>query len=437
MRVLYNDNEPEAVAWLWQLMSHGEIPVGVVDERSICDIDSLDGRDECHLFAGIGGWPLALRWAGWPSDLGVWTGSCPCPPFSSAGRKKCAGCGKQGTLAFYRGPESCIQFFGCWECGYLDERHLWPEMFRLIRQHRPPVIFGEQVASKDGLYWLAGVRADLESCGYAVGGFDLPAAGVGAPHIRQRLFWVAESDGKSSERVSGGLHPPQEAVNGARVSEHGPEHLGSANGGEVRDRVADAEHGRPGQRDGGQEEAAVGRGGPSDDRRVRGGLGHSVGVERNGGGHQSKREPQARVVVGGPGKVGDGSCDFCGYGFDVELLGKYGCPNCGGDGLGDAVEPRLEGHAGDVEDGDEPGRVDEVSHRPTPETGWDRYDIVRCVEPSEHGEVEKFRRVEPGTFPLAHGVPGRVGLLRGYGNAIVPQVAAEVIAAYMAERGIV
>ena len=55
-------------------------------------------------------------------------------------------------------------------------------------------MFGEQVASPDGLQWLAGVRLDLEGSGYAVGAADLPAASVGAPHIRQRLWWVADSD---------------------------------------------------------------------------------------------------------------------------------------------------------------------------------------------------------------------------------------------------
>ena len=58
---------------------------------------------------------------------------------------------------------------------------------------RPPIVFGEQVASKLGLEWLAGVRLDLEACGYAVGAADLPAACVAAPHKRQRLFWVADA----------------------------------------------------------------------------------------------------------------------------------------------------------------------------------------------------------------------------------------------------
>ena len=68
----------------------------------------------------------------------------------------------------------------------------WPAFHRLIAERRPPTVFGEQVAGKDGREWLAAVRADLERLGYACGAADMPAAGVGAPHIRQRLWWVAD-----------------------------------------------------------------------------------------------------------------------------------------------------------------------------------------------------------------------------------------------------
>jgi DNA (cytosine-5)-methyltransferase 1 len=59
---------------------------------------------------------------------------------------------------------------------------------------------------------------------------------------------------------------------------------------------------------------------------------------------------------------------------------------------------------------------------------WKYADWLRCQD-------GKFRPVEPGTFPLANGVPSRVGRLRGYGNAIVPQVAAEFIGAFMEAAG--
>ena len=176
----YNENDPKAAAWLRELIRAGEIPPGDVDERSITDIQphELHGYTQCHFFAGIAGWSLALKLAGWPEDRPVWTGSCPCQPLSCAGQRK----------------------------GHADERHLWPAFYRLIALCRPSVVFGEQVASKDGREWLAGIRADLEAVGYAVGAADLCAASAGAPHIRQRLFWVADSESNrrgEGQQVSG------------------------------------------------------------------------------------------------------------------------------------------------------------------------------------------------------------------------------------------
>ena len=425
----YNENDPKAAAWLRELIAAEIIPAGDVDERSIIDVrpHELTRYTQQHFFAGIGGWSLALRLAGWPADLPVWTGSCPCQPFSAAGNQR----------------------------GLDDERHLWPEFLRLIAKCKPAIIFGEQVCSvavtgkqqgkgcslseiisvsqlsaprkassiqkgrsirsgqaldgfaeayrrgllrgewdsvqsgwwanmgqsivgsdkpivgicsqqyqdsaargeqRDGGLgrcenarncqgdngkadssieralrkarqefdeavrgaWSAGVRIDLESIGYAFGASDVPAASVGAPHIRQRLFWVADSDG--SKLRNRGLQcrrgllqqPKDEATRG----------------------LADTEH-------------------------------------------------------------NDGRSD---------------------------QQSRLEGHCAGA---------------------WSDYDSIPCLD-------GKARRVESGTFPLVAGIPkgvvpsgdpslqevqataeGRVMRLRGYGNSIVPQVAAEFIRAFM------
>jgi len=166
----YNDNDKFVCKWLADLQSRSLLAEGRIDNRSITTIkgDEVAQYKRCHFFAGIGGWEYALQLAGWPEDEPVWTGSCPCQPFSVAG------CGR----------------------GEADERHLWPQFFRLINECRPTTIFGEQVAGKRGLGWLARVLADLDSIGYATAAVDLPAAGVGSPQIRQRLFWVAHSSGK-------------------------------------------------------------------------------------------------------------------------------------------------------------------------------------------------------------------------------------------------
>lgn len=175
MRVFYNEIDPYPAQWLRNLSEAKHIPSGVVCERSIADLSAQNviSFDQCHFFAGIGGWSHALRLAGWPDTASVWTGSCPCQPFSVAGRK----------------------------AGADDKRHLWPEWFRLIHQCLPDVIFGEQVAGRDGLAWLDAVSADLEGIGYAVGSAVLCAAGVGAPHVRSRIYFAAYSDGAGRQRL--------------------------------------------------------------------------------------------------------------------------------------------------------------------------------------------------------------------------------------------
>ncbi|WP_145579743.1 DNA cytosine methyltransferase [Yersinia vastinensis] len=174
MTAWYNEIDPYAAQWLRNLIKAGHIAPGYVDERSIEDVRPDDLREftQCHFFAGVGVWSYALRQAGWPDDKPVWTGSCPCQPFSAAGKGD----------------------------GFDDERHLWPAFFHLIQQRRPPTIFGEQVASKDGLTWLDLVQADLEGANYTPTAVDLCAAGFGAPNIRQRLFWVADTSGISDKQ---------------------------------------------------------------------------------------------------------------------------------------------------------------------------------------------------------------------------------------------
>ena len=167
MSAYYNEHDKHAAAWLRELIRRDLIAPGDVDERSIEDVrpDDLRGYTQHHFFAGIGGWSYALRLAGWPDDKPVWTGSCPCQPFSSAG---------QGA-------------------GLADERHLWPAFHHLIRERRPAIIFGEQVAHKRADPWFDLVQADLDGLGYAFGCVPFPSAGVGAPQLRDRAYWVADA----------------------------------------------------------------------------------------------------------------------------------------------------------------------------------------------------------------------------------------------------
>ena len=345
----YNEHDPKAAAWLRELINGGLIAYGFVDERSIEDVrpDELIGYTQCHFFAGIGGWSLALRLAGWPDDRPVWTGSCPCQPFSAAGKGD----------------------------GFADERHLWPAWFHLIGQCNPDVVFGEQVEAAIRHGWLDLVQADMEGLGYAFAAAGLPAASVGAPHIRQRLWFVAD-------RLMGDSNCEQ-----TYTAEQGQQMLGK---GCTYDIVADSDSGEQGGRCGET-------GGEGKEVRIR------SSVDANNGGESDQQANSERTELPGNNSqerwiVGRGTIGELGNAIqsDGSRLGQVGIQ----------VEPEQE-----------PGRPGYADH-------WADTEFIRCAD-------GKSRPVEPTIFPLAHGIPGRVGLLRGAGNAIVPEVAQAFIEGYM------
>ncbi|GAL57143.1 hypothetical protein EV102420_06_00170 [Pseudescherichia vulneris NBRC 102420] len=195
----YNEFDPYAAQWLRNLIAGGHIAPGEVDERSIEDVapDDLRGFTQCHFFAGIGGWSHALRVAGWPDDKPVWTGSCPCQPFSSAGKGD----------------------------GFDDARHLWPDFAWLIGERKPVAVFGEQVAAGNANVWFDLVQSDMERMDYAFGLVPFTSAGIGAPHIRERAYWVADAYNRSHGKRET-LRPGRNAVlNGCRSDTLADAHL--------------------------------------------------------------------------------------------------------------------------------------------------------------------------------------------------------------------
>lgn len=400
MGAYYNEFDAGAAAWLRELIKRGLIADGEVDERSILDVsaDDLRGFTQCHFFAGIGGWSYALRLAGWPDDKPVWTGSPPCQPFSAAGQQK----------------------------GKDDERHLAPHFAALVASGRPPILFGEQVSSAavfgkpakrtgkaaDGepeWAWIDDLFGRLEAAHYACGAVDLPAAGVGAPHIRQRAFFgavrLADADG---EQCDEGLQQIPRGSAEWSGSDQQPDGMGDPNdegsqehgqSGDVHIRQSDrSDQGRQhldagllgGLADAQLHEQRRGRGADSQDRAR----------------HEPRLEPCGRSEVGGLADAdGAGRQLFSG---------------------GEPAGVRSE-EAGSERSQQQSGTdgasicVGEIGRWPSPTNGgWADADWLFCRD-------GKWRPVEPGTFPLAHGLPARVVRLRGYGNAIVPQAAAALI----------
>lgn len=351
----YNEWDKGAAAWLRELINNKLIPYGYVDERSITEVtpSDLEGFTQCHFFAGIGGWPLALQLAGVPESTRLWTGSPPCQPFSVAGQSR----------------------------GFDDERHLAPAFLRLIRECKPELLFGEQVAAAIGKHWLDFVFLNLEEKGYTCGAAVLPACSVGAPHKRERLFF-------------------------------GAHRLAHSSGFSDNKRSYNVEHGRQNQ----TEQTRVGIG---------------VNCVANADSERLQRER--------------GDSDSQGWeGQNIRqtgLLNRTGAESGMGDTDGSEFASRQLQRGGNKKRPEQSSQSMLPRGANTHNGFWSDADWLGCRD-------GKFRSVEPGTFPLANGIPARVGRLRdedlqshpqknrvmrlrGYGNAIVPQVAAEFVKAFM------
>jgi len=430
MSAYYNEIDPYAAAWLRNLIRDGHIADGVVDERSISDVkpEELFEFTQCHFFAGIGVWSHALRSAGWEDDRPVWTGSCPCQPFSGAGNRK----------------------------GMADERHLWPHWFHLIEECRPPTVFGEQVASKDGLGWIDLVQADMEGADYAIGAFDLCSAGFGAPHIRQRLWFVADTDNPRSQGWISGRSDTQ------RQDQHG--HVGR---GGTTDRLAYAESEQGASRDHGGEPRETGE--PQQIQSGGSGSG-TVGVgDTDHGGSQGSGETRVGQGVEHSGSQSARASTDVGVDDTIGNGRNEGRNRDHGRNVGEQPDPVVEdGRVGDTQhDGQSASSEQRSDDQDAPDDEKEQVVSVqsegagisrddRSGDGSEGGgDTEtrayetngfwadadwllcrdgKWRPVEPDTFPLADGATARVGRLRAYGNAITAQVAQGLIESYMEVR---
>lgn len=489
-RAYYNEIDPAAAHILRAMIDADVIAPGDVDTRSIKDIhpDDLSAYTQCHFFAGGGFWSVAARLAGWPDDRELWTGSCPCQPFSAAGKG----------------------------LGTDDPRHLWPDFFRLIRARRPALVMGEQVAGAAGYGWFDGVRADLARENYASRAVDFPAGAVDAPHQRNRLYWAAvgsptapverqhprERRIEAGGSIGDGRHVVQDDASGlGERQSHEPICSGRSSAD-----LADA--GRVGQADDVRNRHPSLAGDHSENRGNQEGKGrpeHGPAVpRRHNEGHGGHTRHVDQVDAAGIGR-GEGRAEpslFGGWAAassadassvtqgDAERSGLEGQPGYGHGGRrqepnrptaeadvasaakrvaqghasvegreGQPIAQRLEGASAgwpDVERTDRgDGRFGAVAqgdgnagrelqpegsfsdfgrwHR-DPDAGrngtyWSDAEWIMCHD-------GKARRAKPGLRLLVDGLPGRVDLWRVGGNAIVPEAAAEVIAAFMDVYGL-
>ena len=420
----YNEFDPKAAAWLQQLIDDKQIPYGYVDSRSILEVQPSDlrGFTQCHFFAGVGGWSLALRLAGVPDSEPVWTASLPCQPFSTAGK----------------------------QLGTDDERHLAPTFLELVRQCRPPKCFGEQVASKLARTdWLPGIRLEFEALGYSFGAADLcaPCAGevgegwivrsdqgswerliIGHPHIRQRLYWVADrrmehTEGERESAVTEGSRERVLLTDGSsRNGGLGNTCIGGFSGRAPRSeqaferRPSDAQPIEYGELQAGSE----GSSGVGEFRGPTDGLADTSGSDE-------LRDPRS----------GDEGTRPCGKqnGWGMQQADSDGA-HCR---FPDSSSTGLEGCRQPGEQQVQAGR--EGTERHTPENSG--HILIPCRD-------GKTRRTESGIFPLVDGLPrgvvpsgdpgdpiyanataeARAVRLKGYGNAIAPYLAAMFIQSY-------
>jgi DNA (cytosine-5)-methyltransferase 1 len=262
----------------------------IIGCRLFEDIRSLDGSE----FAGVS----------------LITGGFPCQPFSCAGKRR----------------------------GTADDRHLWPEMLRVIAEARPAWVLGENVAGIINME-LDTVLSDLEGIGYACRPFVIPACGVDARHRRNRVWVVANA----SERRCGGTNSGEVQFKGRTTAERGSEDVPDSS--------------QIGRRQGSQ---------------VAGRPCEETGASRDGRGSANGDSVLA----------------------DPECVGQSG-----------SREHERCLHA--AADGDR--------------------ETDRTFDGSE-GDAATWLP-EPDVGRVAHGIPARVDRLRGLGNAIVPQVAFQILKA--------
>ena len=435
MTAYYNEIDKKAAAWLRELIRAGLIAPGEVDDRDIRDVTAHDlrGFTQHHFFAGIGVWSYALRRAGWGDDRPVWTGSCPCQPFSAAGKG----------------------------AGFADERHLWPSWFRLIQDFKPQTVLGEQVASRaaiggqptDDLLALWRRQELLRLCenwleeNSPLGLQGMPERGRAGVASVQTIIGAIESEPLDRWRKS------ESSKSRASVRSNGGVADDETGSRCVRDERASVQHGCASQLEHAVARSDQSIGGLHDEEHAGRVVLGECGVRELGRGdvfescaddigrttaavrraidracralEEADGESWLNTVQSQMENAGYafGALDLCAAGFGAPHIRQRTFFVADTDAA--RSQGRSRGRDGANERAARTSSLGSESGSTGPTNGiWRDADWLLCRD-------GKWRPVSPGTFPLVDGSAARVGRLRGYGNAIVAPVAQAFIEAVM------
>ena len=276
------------------------------------------------------------------------TGGFPCQPFSVAGKQK----------------------------GTSDDRHLWPEMFRIIKEFTPRWVIGENVKGlinlQDGLVFET-VCTDLEGEGYEVRAFNIPAAGVGAPHRRERIWIVAHSDDTRNRT---------------------PEYETNENGQKINERR--------------QKQSQFKSSGHSKD------VENSRRTLRQGTEFREKNENETRKKDADKHQRSSSPSEVNVANTRSERLERQ---------LGSQLQGTREGFTNGSKD-------DTDTYGKRLEGFWTKHEL-REGKKEEQTCGDGWWQSEPNVGRVANGVPGRVHRLKALGNSIVPKIAEEIGRAIM------
>ena len=340
------------------------------------------------------------------------TGGFPCQPFSVAGKQKGTG----------------------------DDRHLWPEMFRIIKAFRPRIVIGENVKGiiniQDGLVFET-VCTDLENEGYEVQAFNIPAAGVQAPHRRERIWIIATNVANpiSDDERREITRSYEEA---RRIQEEHRENDSSSGFFSGTSAIRNSDNGHE----------VMANPESKGTRSNNEGIWQRVSGTSGGKGTVGTKEVMANTNTG----LRDGTEE------EIQSRGKTLNPSSAGRGVEDVANPESVRFRGG--NSEECGTEKRKFQQSEQEGGSIRSETegrssqnrtnVANTESSVGNELQvdtrdgkletqeiprdgsSLRRegswwdVEPDVGRVAHGIPGRVHRLKGLGNSIVPQIAEEI-----------